>query len=378
MAIGNPCKHKENKRQHFDMGDRPGRRPHPRRSAGSMGEQEGGDFWGRMGMLFQTMKIDLSKDWDDRLKVHRQCVGAKIMMEKDERSTAIGGITMQAEQHANAIDKDLKQIKEQMTEPRYEEDLGGVAHEGRRCRRINFLPTPTMEGDHIVVGGFDEASLPEQRVAVMMRVLMDILPEDLSQEWTSAYASGRRESKTAKVRFSGEVNAARAAFMLNVAFRKKRTLYVLDEVSRGRAPPGHRQVKENAQKGEGMAGRQDRPADHRARLRRLGALHQQCEGDAVGQLDSEVEEGGMAGQHLRAPAHRLGPTDSVTRGRSCAAGPPRTWKTLATTKARREGGFQRRVQKQRQRRQRFGAGTSDEFDENMYFDEDRQEWNLCH
>lgn len=80
-------------------------------TAGSATEQEGGDVWGRMGMLFQTMKIDLGNDWDEKMKLHQQYVDKKVMMETSERSTAIAGITRKVEQHANATDKDMKHIK---------------------------------------------------------------------------------------------------------------------------------------------------------------------------------------------------------------------------------------------------------------------------
>lgn len=86
LTIGDPWKHKEKERQNFYIGD-PAKATTTSSSsstAGSTTEQEGGDFWGRMGMLFQTMNIDLSNDWDEKTKLHKQYVDKKITMEKSE------------------------------------------------------------------------------------------------------------------------------------------------------------------------------------------------------------------------------------------------------------------------------------------------------
>lgn len=53
---------------------------------------------------------------------------------------------------------------------------------------------------------------------------------------TPPHRSRKRGSKTANVRFSSELNAATAAFMLNVAFRKSRAFHPTKWVAVGRHP----------------------------------------------------------------------------------------------------------------------------------------------
>lgn len=65
---------------------------------------------------------------------------------------------------------------------------------------------------HIVVWRLDESSLSEGRVAMMAKILTDLLPPELADEWAQPSTSAKREVKVAKVRLSSEHAAARAAF----------------------------------------------------------------------------------------------------------------------------------------------------------------------
>lgn len=159
---------------------------------------------GAEGKLFQTMHIDLNTDKAEKMKTHQQYDDKNIMQEKSGRSIAIARVTMKVEQHANAIDKDMEQIKEQMMEQKtdtldmkktfkelYPKGAAAAGSTSSSPSSSTGGPPRPWKADQTVMGGFDEASLPEERAAVMTRILMDTLPEDLSEEWLSPYASGR-------------------------------------------------------------------------------------------------------------------------------------------------------------------------------------------
>lgn len=107
LTIGDPWKHKERACQNFYIGDprRSTASPSTASTVGSTTEQEGGYFWGRMGMLSLTTKIDLSNGWDEDVKVHQEYVDNDITLERKECATAIAGIIMKVEQHAINISK---------------------------------------------------------------------------------------------------------------------------------------------------------------------------------------------------------------------------------------------------------------------------------
>lgn len=138
----------------------------------------GGDVvCGRMGTLFGTTTSGLSSDFDDKIKRHHHYIRKNIPIERHDGAKAIASLTTRVEQHTSAIDKDMNHIKEHMLETRRRSGRPWMICECRARRR--GLPVQVLDRQG---GG---------------RIMTDLLPPDLAEEWAQPYTSAKRESKVA-------------------------------------------------------------------------------------------------------------------------------------------------------------------------------------